>query len=263
MNAILIPVITVTDLSSQSDPAETAWKKSFIQASEQPGNAVHTTSAEDATILDMMKDALKYAEEEDGRVPTPHIDYIYNMLVKHIRATQSGTNEGDLRRKRHKNNKKGHKAKPRRYIYARTQDLFAKNPGLLAKHVRESISYIDQNTSQLPEKDIEILYRGLWETIPAIKQPFSGEKGEADSSLDLSSLLPSITRKDLKARIPQAKTNTAAGPNGLTKKHVKDARIQEILRLFYVFITACGRQPTAWRENRTLLPKQGKDSIMM
>ena len=39
-----------------------------------------------------------------------------------------------------------------------------------------------------------------------------------------------------------------------------DKKTQEILKLFYTFITACGRQPTAWKENRTiLLLKEGKD----
>jgi hypothetical protein len=87
-----------------------------------------------------------------------------------------------------------------------------------------------------------------------------GDLGESDSNLDLISLLPSITRKDIKTRIAQTTTNTAGGPDGLSKNHIKMARIQEILRLLYVFIMACGRQPTAWRENRTkLLPKESKD----
>jgi hypothetical protein len=147
------------------------------------------------------------------------------------------------RKKRHKH-KKGHKRKPARYIYARTQNLFTQTPGLLAKHVRENVSYIEQGTIQLPTENIETLYRGLSDTIPNITQPISGELGEADNCLDLHNLLPSIMIKDIRTRIAQTKTNTAAGPDGLTKNHIKGRRTQE-LRLIYTFIKACGRQPTA------------------
>jgi hypothetical protein len=218
-------------------------------------------TAEDTTVWNTVKDALKYAEEQDGQVPTAHIDYIYNIVENHIKATHKGAEKQDQTKKRHKNKRgKGNKNKSPQYMYARTQELFAKNPGLLAKSIRENVSLTEQTTTQLSENEVKDLYKGLWETIPTIEQPFSGDLGEEDSNLDLLSLLPDISRKDIKTRIAQTKTNTAAGPDGLSKNHIKTARIQEILRLLYVFITACGRQPTAWRENRTiLLPKEGKD----
>jgi hypothetical protein len=56
------------------------------------------------------------------------------------------------------------------------------------------------------------------------------------------------------------KQDSAAGPDGILKKHVTPPITQEILRLFYCLITACGVQPSMWKEHRTtLLLKQGKD----
>jgi hypothetical protein len=76
----------------------------------------------------------------------------------------------------------------------------------------------------------------------------------------MSDLLPHITKEDIKNRLLRITKNTTAGPDGLTKENIEGPRSQEIIRLLYVFITACGKQPTAWKENRTvLLLKQGKD----
>jgi hypothetical protein len=50
------------------------------------------------------------------------------------------------------------------------------------------------------------------------------------------------------------------GPDGILRKHFTKPDTQEVLRLFYCLITACGTQPNDWRENRTkLLLKDGKD----
>jgi hypothetical protein len=75
----IIPVITVTDLSRQSDLAKREWQKSFILASKQPEATVYKTVTEDTIKWKTMKDVLKNAEEEDGQVPTSHIDYIYSV----------------------------------------------------------------------------------------------------------------------------------------------------------------------------------------
>jgi hypothetical protein len=73
-------------------------------------------------------------------------------------------------------------------------------------------------------------------------------------------IIPDITTKEVAARIKRMKQDSAAGPDGILKKHVAPQITQEILRLFYCLITACGLQPSMWKEHRTtLLLKQGKD----
>jgi hypothetical protein len=55
------------------------------------------------------------------------------------------------------------------------------------------------------------------------------------------------------------KGSTAKGPDGVKKVHITRASTREMIRRLYILITVCGRQPTAWRENRTtLLLKQSK-----
>jgi hypothetical protein len=60
--------------------------------------------------------------------------------------------------------------------------------------------------------------------------------------------------------VARFRRDTAAGPDKISRQHISRSDIQEALRLFFSFITACGRQPSSWKKNRTtLLLKEGKD----
>jgi hypothetical protein len=253
-----IPRIIVTDLSRPICPEESEWRKSLIKSVTGLKASKADISEKEEQMLNTLGDALKYAEAEDGLVPTAHIDHIYDMLIKHIKTGQGSPEKETPSRTRQRKKGRG-KRKERRYIYARTQDLFHKDPGQLAKLVRENISWLERDTTQLPKSDIENLYKDLWEGTPDIAQPFSGELGRTEHILNLQELIPVITRKEIRGRIARMKGSTAAGPDGVRKGHITQASTQEMIRRFYIFITVCGRQPTAWRENRTtLLLKQGK-----
>jgi hypothetical protein len=92
-----------------------------------------------------------------------------------------------------------------------------------------------------------------------ITQPFSGALGTTECPIEIETLIPNMTRKEIRRRMAHMKGNTAAGPDGVKKEHITRAITQEILRQLYTLITVCGRQPTTWRENKTtLLLKQGK-----
>lgn len=148
------------------------------------------TSEEDRQILVMLRDALRYADEVDGQVPTEHLDYVYDLVVTHIKG--QGTQEKEhLRRKRQKGTGR---TKYKRYIYARTQDLFNKDPGQLAKLVREDVSWLEEDVGQLPTT--EKLYKNLWESIAEVDQPFSGELGGEQSQLDIHDIITTISRND-------------------------------------------------------------------
>jgi hypothetical protein len=76
----------------------------------------------------------------------------------------------------------------------------------------------------------------------------------------LNDLIPQITTTEIKMRIKNFKKDTAAGPDGVLKKHIDSPEIQETLRMLFCLLTACGMQASAWKENRTILiPKEGKD----
>jgi len=70
----------------------------------------------------------------------------------------------------------GKKAKSSRavYKYARTQQLYRLNPGLLAKHAKEGINWTEEPKPDLGSDDIKGLYDSLWGTKPPIDPPAFG-----------------------------------------------------------------------------------------
>jgi hypothetical protein len=124
-----------TDIANHSDqlflkyvPVETTWCKSLIQSATCPSVAKIETSDEDKRMLNTLSDPRKYAEEDDGQVLPAQLDYIYDLVIKHIKTGQGIPDKGNPRRERRKG-KVRTKGKYKRYIYARAQDLFHKNPG--------------------------------------------------------------------------------------------------------------------------------------
>jgi hypothetical protein len=143
-------------------------------------------------------------------------------------------------------------------VYAPTQDLYKRNPGQLAKHVRNNVHWYDSSDTQLREEGITSVFQDLWGKIPEIRQPYTGEPEDLKSSTDLCDLTPNIATMEIADRIARIKRDTVAEPGGILRKHRSE--IQGILRLLYRFITACSQQPSLWKQNTTaLLLKQGKD----
>jgi hypothetical protein len=203
----------------------------------------------------MLKQAIFYAKGEDGQV---HIDYIYKQVYEFIKGKDPDEKMQDIKRNRGKGGKSRHKYK--KYQYSRTQDLYKKNPGLLAKHIRNNTNWMDPQDIKPSNEEVSNMFGELWGKTNQIRQPFHGVSDENIDSCDLMDIVPDITTKEVAARINRMKRDTAAGPDGILKKHVTQAVTQEILRLLYCLITACGLQPSMRKEHRTtLLLKQGKD----
>jgi hypothetical protein len=95
----------------------------------------------------------------DGLLPTEHTDYVYDLVVTHIK--RQGNREKDKpSRKRQKVTGK-RRRNYKRYIYARTQEVFDKDPGHLAKLVREDVSWLEADAVKLPTSEMERLYKDL------------------------------------------------------------------------------------------------------
>jgi hypothetical protein len=209
-------------------------------------------------MIEMLESAIRYAKDENGQVPTAHIDYIYDNIVSHIKAKKSEATgrQSVIRRIRKGRTKRACK----KYVYARTQDLYKRNPSKLAKYVRENIEWYDTSDMELREKDVTSVFQDLWGRMPDIRQPYTGEPEDPENVIPLCDLIPAISTTEIGTRIARMKRDTAAGPDGILRKHVASREIRELLRLFYCFITACDQQPSSWKKNRTtLLLKQGKD----
>jgi hypothetical protein len=65
------------------------------------------------------------------------------------------------------------KRKKKRYIYARTQDLFKKNPSTLARYIREGVPWLEDQDTAVPQEAIQQFYTNLWGTNPDITLPFN------------------------------------------------------------------------------------------
>ena len=154
----------------------------------------------------------------------------------------------------------GHKRRKKRYLYARTQDLFKKNPNLLAKYIREGVPWLDDlDPSPLREEEVKTFYTSLWGASEKNHIPFTST-GESRVALDLGSTFPAVTIIDINERISRTRKGTAPGLDGIERKHINGQDIREILRRLYNAILGSNIQPTAWNANRTILiPKHGKD----
>ena len=166
-----------------------------------------------------------------------------------------GKGDGTAPKRRPRN--KDTKGNRKKYKYARTQELYRQNPGLLVKHVREGIDWTEKPHADLSSSDIKDLYNSLWGSKPHIGTP---DFGDPEPQKPLVDVLTPISRKDMNGRIARFKANVAAGPDGLIKKDVSPIGVREVLRLWFNIIMVRSYQPAAWRRNRTtLLPKDGLD----
>jgi hypothetical protein len=50
----------------------------------------------------------------------------------------------------------------KKYLYVRTQELFKKNPSLLAKCIREGMPWADEPVAAIKLEDIKTYYQELW-----------------------------------------------------------------------------------------------------
>ncbi|GJQ68522.1 hypothetical protein Trydic_g17092 [Trypoxylus dichotomus] len=256
-SAVEIPAIEILNATQDSASPETStWREGIIEAvlaHQLPKKAI---PAEQAALIQLLKSALLYARDCDGQVPQAHIDHIYGTLESHL-ASKGGAQRGESRKRRSPT--EGPRHRPRRqYIYARTQDLYKKNPGLVAKYVREKIDWWEDGHRLPPPAEISELYTSLWGTKPAVQTPVFDDQ---EDGIELLDVLQTISLSDVRRRISNTKPSAAAGPDGIQRKHLSHWVTHVALQYFFNFIMCCGRQPTHWRvKNRTtLVRKDGKD----
>jgi hypothetical protein len=184
---------------------------------------------------------------------------MYTQVVAIIKPSQS---KGDITHKRKRGPKKqtGRKKKNRRYVYARTQDMFRKHPGVLARYIREGTSWLKEQNANAPRmEDVKTFYSSLWENSPDTRIPFAsnlpgGETSELDETLQV------ITAREIDKRLNRLRKNTALGLDGIKRKHILGKDTREILRLLFNIALASGTQHTEWCQNKTILvTKQGID----
>jgi len=185
------------------------------------------------------------------------IDKIYKLLVKEFLENSKGSRK--LNNKVGRRNHTTTKRKKKRYLYARTQEFYKKDPGTLARYIREGIPWPDDREAIFPLEVVKQFSTDLWGTEPEVTIPFN-RPSTNDDEVSEEVILRPITAKEIKNRITRIKNGSAPGPDGIRKSLIVNKVAQELLRLFYNLILVSRTHPTKWNENRTiLLPKQGRD----
>jgi hypothetical protein len=252
-----IPEIFISEYSSYASE-EVAWRNNFLQNTLDSHTLPKNATKETLEIICLLKTALLYAKDESGRVPIAHIDHVYDLIISHLKGKNSGSQNHKSGKQKLRKGRSNRAYK--RYIYARTQDLYKTNPGELAKHVREGVDWYESPKEEPKKEEIRQNFQDLWGQTLITQEPDAMKEEENAEEIDLNDLLLPITMGEVRERIKRTKRNTAAGPDGIVKKHIINPGIHQVLRLFFNFITACGHQPTRWKSHRTtLLLKEGKD----
>jgi len=65
------------------------------------------------------------------------------------------------------------KRKKKRYLYARTQEFYKKDPGTLARYIREGIPWPDDREAIFPLEVVKQFSTDLWGTEPEVTIPFN------------------------------------------------------------------------------------------
>ena len=145
------------------------------------------------------------------------VDDVYAQVLAQIESSQATQTSKRTRTKGPKT-QTSHERKKKRYIYARTQDLFRKNPNLLARYIREEISWSeDEDSISLKQEDIKS-YTSLWGTTQNITVPFT-VTGSGRIARNIGETFQAITARDIKERLAHTRHNVACGPDGVQSKH--------------------------------------------
>ena len=236
---------------------EREWRTGILSQTlnETPENSTLATKHRDLHLR--LVSILTDIRDERLQATQSLVDDVYAQVLGQIGSTQATKAS---KRSKGSRAQAGRKRKRKRYIYARTQDLFRKNPNLLARYIREGISWLeDEDTSSPKPEDIRSFYSALWGTKQDIRIPFS-VSGSGHLARNTGEAFQAITARAIKERLDHTRHNTASGPDGIQRKHINGLDMKELLRILFNIILVSKIQPAAWNANRTILiPKQGKD----
>lgn len=142
--------------------------------------------------------------------------------------------------------------------YARTQELYKKNPSRLAEMtLANQLGDLLTDRPQVePPKEATIeLFRRMWGTaVPSTLQ-------RPDMALQEDGVVQMFTAEELRGRLGRLKAGGAPGLDGVTKGAIMALpNVTGTLAVLYNICLFRGIYPSSWLRNRTtLIPKPGKD----
>jgi hypothetical protein len=213
-------------------------------------------SNDEAKLISLYKTLFKDAKVSSGQLTQEQIDKVYSTMIQ---TCMGDLTQHKVSRKRSAGSgKKSKKRMSKKYIYARTQNLYKNDPRSLARFIREDTNWLNNSNDGPSPDNVQTLYKSLWGTSPPITIPFNDEP--IHENLRTEEIFGIITIDDIRIRISRMGTKTAPGLDGVEVKHLKKASTMKMLSYLFNLLSLSGRQPTDWRRNRTtLIPKPGKD----
>jgi hypothetical protein len=150
-----------------------------------------------------------------GELPTQQtVDEVYDRLVTIIQPKKSNRRHA---RKQQENKTTRNKRRKKRYAYGRYQELYKRNPGLLAKHIRDDDERLDVAPNNISPTEIKSFFTSLWGNKPAIAIPFQQPETDLRMSNETTN---TITNKEINMRLRRIKNGTSPGPDGTMKKDI-------------------------------------------
>jgi len=227
-------------VATEEHPAPAEWLRQMVQhLSDSP-------LPEDETLAEIMRPLTKTQSHAT-------VNRVYSALVAYIKSNAKPPPPRLRARKRRGAGRVNHA----RFVYARTQQLYQKNPSILSKHAVRGTDFLAPTTGNLKAADVGQLYEGLWGTKQ--EQIVFPEVLPQDEIPAQDFLLP-FTWVEVQRRVRRFKRKTAAGLDGIRREDLIGENMVTALTLLLNAVMAGRKLPEDWNENRTtLIPKEGKD----
>lgn len=240
----------------ESDSDEVEWREEALNAFV---GALPTGLPPEAEAL---VQACREAAVNQGSNPDKQgvIDGLYDLVIRFLaQASPACAGPGPQRQPRRKG--KGKKAL-KRFKFGRVQELFKRDPRVLAKRVLQGLEpsgLRDGERDLLEPCDVRRCYQDLWGVRHLQTNLDCTGMPKADE-IPIDRICCRIACDEVGRRVRKIKSTTAPGPDGINIQAVRSAPAQAVLSTFYSLILLLGRPPAAWRENRSvLIPKEGYD----
>jgi len=170
------------DNEAANSPREISWREKVARQVLQV-ESPNAIPSEAAACVQLLKEIL--TEIANRNLPNrEHMEETDRKIEELFHRYEPGRKHGRL----------GHSKKSKSsravYKYARTQQLYRLNPGLLVKHARKGTNWTEEPRPDLSSEDIKSKYNSLWGTKPPIDPPAFGI---AEMRVALDEVLTHIT----------------------------------------------------------------------
>nr|QQA03726.1 R2 non-LTR retrotransposon [Rhyparobia maderae] len=261
--------LNASKLAAPSSPEEVIWRTGtlhdFLDCNTEglPEEAVGLIHDLQALARELLAESSSCGgtEEVSPRNPRTAVDEAYTRVVRYLLPAEDA---GQPRERQPRNKGRGKKAR-KRFRFAITQDLFHKDPGVLAKHLlrgTDPAARTDDDVKLDPEA-VREFYGSLWGHKAAVA-PSQGDNVNNAPSIPIDTVCHLFTADEVKRRVSRVKNASAPGPDGVKKCHVATRAKQAVLSALFNTVLLTGILPAEWSTNRTtMIPKEGKDASLL